>query len=542
LIDRHKATKTTAMLVVVVLRGSLRIEMKEKTRTRTQLLQEVEALQRQVAALSAAQSQHEQAEAHLLRLSNAFEMSSDSIVITDLEGRIIEVNEATRLMYGAENKEELIGQSAFVLIAPEDRNAAFAGMEEVLTKRCIKNHEYHIILKDGSLMPVEMSVALMTGADGKPIGFVGVSRDITARRQAQEALRESEERYRNLFENANDAIVTFTLDGIVTSVNRGLEAMLGWSREELIGQHYSKFVTPASVALGQERTRRFLAGERLPSIFEGEQMRKDGHIVPVEIRTRAIRDKEGKPIGFQGIYRDISTRKALERQRTEFLAMLTHDIRNPLGVILGYTEMLLENAREHGAADDVDLLGRLRSNALTVLALVSNYLDFSRIEAGQLILTKKPLALQDLLLRLQSRYEAEARRRQISLDLQIQPDLPLVEGDTVAVERVFANLLHNALKFTPAFGQITLSVTHRNAEVIVTVADTGPGIPPEEMPFLFEKYCRAAANKQQEGTGLGLFIVHALVEAHGGRVEVESVVGQGSRFTVFLPGLPTARR
>jgi PAS domain S-box-containing protein len=318
--------------------------------------------------------------------------------------------------------------------------------------------------------------------------------------------------------------------------------MLGWSREEVIGQHYSTFVTPASVALGQERTRRFLAGERLPSIFEGEQVRKDGRIVPVEIRTRAIRDREGKAIGFQGIYRDISARKALERQRTEFLAMLTHDIRNPLGVILGYAEMLLENAKEHSAAEDVDLLGRLRSNALTVHSLVSNYLDFSRIEAGQLILIKKPLALQDLLRLISGRYETEARRRQISLDLQIQLDLPLVEGDTVALERVFANLLHNALKFTPAFGQITLSVTHRNAEVIVTVADTGPGILPEEVPFLFEKYRRAAMTKPQEGTGLGLFIVQALVEAHGGRVEVESVVGQGSRFTVFLPNLPAAKR
>ncbi|MEW6299946.1 MAG: PAS domain-containing sensor histidine kinase [Thermodesulfobacteriota bacterium] len=492
-------------------------------------------LRQQVATLTAAQTRHEQAEARLRRLSGAFEMSIDSIVITDLEGRIVEVNEATLLMYGAEAKEELIGQSAFALIAPEDRDAAVAGMGEVLAEGCIKSREYRVILKDGRIVPVEMSVALMTGADGKPAGFVGISRDITARKRAEEALRESEERYRNLFENANDAIVTFTLEGIVTGVNRGLEAMLGWSREELIGQHYSKFVTPASVALGQERTRRFLAGERLPPIFEGEQVRKDGRVVPVEIRTRAIRDRAGKAIGFQGIYRDISARKALERQRTEFLAMLTHDIRSPLGVILGYTEMLLESAQEYGAAEGVELLERLRSNALTVHSLVSNYLDFSRIETGQLILAKKPFALHDLLLLIHGRYEAEARCRRISLDLRVQPDLPLVEGDAVAMERVFANLLHNALKFTPAFGQVTLSVSHRDAEVIATVADTGPGIPSEEIPFLFEKYRRAATTTQHEGIGLGLFIVRALVEAHGGRVVVQSELGQGTCFTLVFP-------
>jgi len=125
-------------------------------------------------------------------------------------------------------------------------------------------------------------------------------------------LRESEARYRNLFENANDAIVTFTLGGIVTSVNRGLETMLGWGRKELLGQHYSKFVTLASVAQGQARTRAFLAGDYLPSIFEGEMVGKDGHIVPVEIRTRAMRDSTGKPIGFQGIYRDVTARKRTE--------------------------------------------------------------------------------------------------------------------------------------------------------------------------------------------------------------------------------------
>jgi PAS domain S-box-containing protein len=135
---------------------------------------------------------------------------------------------------------------------------------------------------------------------------------IEQHQQTEEALRESEERYRSLFENANDAIVTFTLEGIVTSVNRGLEVMLGWSRQELIGQHYRKFVTPASAALGEERTRRFLTGERPSSIFEGEQVGKDGKVVPVEVRIRAIRDREGQPIGFQGIYRDISARKQAE--------------------------------------------------------------------------------------------------------------------------------------------------------------------------------------------------------------------------------------
>ena len=375
----------------------------------------------------------------------------------------------------------------------------------------------------------------------RSVGIRSTSRDNPKRKQAQDAVRESEERYRFLFENANDAIATFTLDGLITSVNRGAELMVGWSREELIGHHVRKVATPASVALADERARRFLAGEKLPSsTFEADLMCKDGSVVPVEARTRAIRDKEGKPIGFQGIYRDISARKALERQRAEFLSMLTHDVKSPLGVILGYSEVLLEKVREQGSAlaEEEDVLEKLRSSVLTIDSLITNYLDLSRIETGQLPLAMMPLAINHTLRRVGLRYKAEARYRRISLELQLQQELPVIAGDPLALERVFANLMDNALRFTPEPGRVRVSSAWRNSEVVVAVADTGPGVAPEEIPGLFEKYQRAAASQHRKGSGLGLFIVKALVEAHRGRVEVESNLGSGSCFSVFLPITP----
>ena len=126
-------------------------------------------------------------------------------------------------------------------------------------------------------------------------------------------MRESEARYRALFDDANTAIATFTLDGVITNVNRAAARMLGWSREEMVGQHYGTFATPTSVALAEERTRRFLAGEKLPSAtFEAELVRKDGSLLQVEARTRAIRDQHNQIVGFQGIYRDITARKQLD--------------------------------------------------------------------------------------------------------------------------------------------------------------------------------------------------------------------------------------
>lgn len=526
--EHHRRALEESQRALQEMKNDLELQVEERTA----------ALVRTNEELNLALGERQRIEQELLCLSQAVQVSTDSIVLTDIEGRITAVNAATLRMYGTDDRGDLIGKSAFDLIVPEDRDQAFTGMQEVLEKGYIESRRCHILIKDGRILPVEMSVALLKDQQGHPVGFTAISRDITERLHAEESLRHSEHRYRSLFENANDALATFTLDGIITEVNRAAEHLLGWSREELLGQHVSKFATPASVALVEERARRFLAGEKLPSAtFEAELVRKDGQIVPVEARTRAIRDSGGKPIGFQGMYRDISARKALERQRADFLAMITHDIKNPLWVILGCSEILLEKVREHGtvSGEVEDLLERLRNNALTVHSLVTNYLDLSRIESGHLTLAKKPLAINDVLHQVQQQYEIEARRRRINLRLRLQQNLPPVEGDPLALARVFANLVHNALKFTPERSQVTISSAWQHGEVVGTVTDAGPGIALEKIPLLFEKYKQAGAISHQEGTGLGLFIAKTLVEAHGGRIEVVNLPDHGARFSVFLP-------
>lgn len=233
----------------------------------------------------------------------------------------------------------------------------------------------------------------------------------------------------------------------------------------------------------------------------------------------------------------------MARQRAEFLALLTHDIKNPLSVILGYTDFVLDEIRKQGVNGEVSrVLERLKSNGLTVLSLVTNYLDFSVIEAGRTPIRKKPFALTDLLRKVVDQYEAEARHRNIRLELALQMGLSAVMGDALALERVFANLLCNALKFTPTLGKVTIRTEQRLDLVVVSVVDTGPGIPVDEIPILFDKYTHAKRQTGEEGTGLGLFIVKALVEAHGGHIEVDSKVGEGSSFSIFLPGASSETR
>jgi signal transduction histidine kinase len=167
-------------------------------------------------------------------------------------------------------------------------------------------------------------------------------------------------------------------------------------------------------------------------------------------------------------------------------------------------------------------------------SLVSNYLELSRIEAGALQLTKQRVDLAALLRSIVERFEGAAEPRGIRFQL-CEENQGIIDGDALALDRVFANLLNNAFKFTPDGGAITLNIVRHGGEAMVSVRDSGPGIDPAKLSTLFQKFNRIEINERQEGIGLGLFIVKELVAAHGGRVEVESSLGQGSCFAVFLP-------
>jgi len=358
------------------------------------------------------------------------------------------------------------------------------------------------------------------------------------RHRLRENLLASEGRCRDLFENASDTIVSFTTDGIVTEVNRGLETLLGWSRQELVGQHYRQILTPESAMQMEERVTELLHGER-PStcspMIELEAKRKDGGRVPLEVRDDVLTNAQYKPVGVMLMARDITTRKELERRRSEFLALLSHDIKNPLSVLIGYADYLQQEAKQHGVVKSVEVLPWIKSSGLTILSLVNNYLDLARIEEQPLTLEYEPVGINDLLRRIGHQYEGEALHRNITFTLSLQEKLPLVEGDPVAIDRILSNLVYNALKFTPPKGKVTITSALRGQEVVITVADTGPGIAAEEIPLLFEKYRRSIGSRQKAGLGLGLFIVKTLVERHGGRIDVESVVDSGTQFHVVLP-------
>lgn len=347
------------------------------------------------------------------------------------------------------------------------------------------------------------------------------------------ALRDSEARWRSLFEGIPDAVLVCDGDGVIRHANPVAAAHLELSPVDLVGRSIHDFerqpVPPAPAADN--------GAPHGVNTFRTTYVSRGGRHFDVEVTQRDIQF-DGHPAVLR-VARDITAELELARQRANFLAMVTHDIKNPLSVILGFAAMLPEIGPLE--AEQQDVVQRIEANARTVLSLVANYLNTARFEAGGLTLHRRPLALNALLQRIGDQYAGDAARQGIALDYQLDLDLPPFNGDELALERVFTNLIHNALKFSASRGRVAIASTSDGAQLTVCITDTGCGIAPAEVQSIFEPYSRGTTREPREGTGLGLFIAKSLVEAHGGRIAVESQLGKGSRFRVSLPiGVPEA--
>lgn len=375
---------------------------------------------------------------------------------------------------------------------------------------------------------------------------------IQVRGQIQRDLTTSEERYRGLVENASDAIATLTLDGVVTSVNRALEEMLGWSQAELIGRHYVHFLTPYATALVEERTNRSRAGERLPAMYELELLHRNGSIVVGEARGRVLRDKEGRPTEMQIMFRDITSRKQAEgelqqakeaaevanRHKSEFLAGMSHELRTPLNSIIGFSEVLLEKMFGDLNEKQEEYLHDILSSGRHLLSLINDILDLAKVEAGKLELEPTVFNLRELLEGSVVMVRERAHTHGVSLAIDIAPEIGVMIGDERKVKQIMFNLLSNAIKFTSDRGQVGMRATRTDGQVQVAVWDTGVGIAPTDQVRIFEAFQQvggAGLAGKVEGTGLGLALTKKFVELHGGQIWVESMPGRGSTFVFTLP-------
>jgi PAS domain S-box-containing protein len=312
--------------------------------------------------------------------------------------------------------------------------------------------------------------------------------------------------------------------------NLAAEKLFGWSAAAVMGT-IVPFVPEERMAEAIELMKSARRGDPLVGV-ETKRRRRDGSLAEVSLTLTAATEADGSVRAYVAVMRDISERKALERARTDFIAMLTHDIKNPVGVVRGCAEMLAESQLSE---EDAESVCAIHQAAATIDRLVTDLLISATIESGQLTLTRNRIRVDELVSGAAEQFRTAAARQRIGLDVQSPADAGFLDGDRYQLERALGNLINNALKYTGPGGQISVGVMRRNGRVLFHVCDTGPGISSENIPHLFDKYRRILGNGQIDGVGLGLYIVRHLVEAHGGSVAVSSTVGRGSTFVISLP-------
>lgn len=350
-------------------------------------------------------------------------------------------------------------------------------------------------------------------------------------------------------ESSDDAIVTKTLDGIVTSWNRAAEKMFGYTAEEAIGRHITLIIPEERRAEEEQVLERIRHGDKIDH-FETIRVAKDGRLVPISLTVSPIKDADGRVVGASKIARDISERLALmaseqaahaeaeaaNRAKDRFLAVLSHELRTPLNAIIGWTRVLRNpDAGEPERAHAAQVIER---NAARQAQLINDLLDVSRITAGKLELDRSPVELVPLIQDVIDALRGDLEAKKLQLMTNLDPSTGEVFADPLRLQQVVSNLLTNAVKFTPEGRRIDVQLARCGHMARLIVTDTGDGIDETVLPHIFEPFLQgdSSAARIRQGLGLGLAIVRQLVTLHGGTVSAESPgKGKGATFTVELP-------
>ncbi|HET7340479.1 MAG TPA: PAS domain S-box protein [Methylomirabilota bacterium] len=482
------------------------------------------------------------------RLAAIVESSNDAIIGKTLDGVITSWNRGAVRLFGY-TAAEIVGRPMLTIIPPERHDEERSVLARVRAGHAVEPFDTVRLRKDGSAVDVSLTVSPVRDARGRITGASTIARDISERRRAEELAA----RLAAIVSSADDAIVSKTLDGVITSWNAAAERMFGYSAAEAIGQPIYLIIPPDRYREEESILARLRRAEAVEH-FETVRRRKDGALVDVSITVSPLRDGRGRIIGASKIARDVSERRRLERDRAllyeeaqeanrakdEFIAMLGHELRNPLGAISSAVRLLEPaDALSDRAALARDVIARQTRH---LARLVDDLLDVVRVMTGKVLLERHPLDLAEVVTRHLNSLRTTGKMQDHVVTLEATP--VWVDADVVRLEQVIGNLVSNALKYTPAGGGIVVSVSLDGGEAVLSVADTGVGIAPHLVSRIFDLFVQGERrlDRAQGGLGIGLTLVRRLVELHGGSVKAESIgIGQGSRFTVRLRAVPAPR-
>ena len=472
------------------------------------------------------------------------EASVDPLVVIGPDGRITDVNRATEAVTGRD-RGALVGTDfCNYFTAPAQ---ARAGYQKAFQEGLVRDYPLELRHRDGHVTPVVYNASVYKDENGKVAGVFAAARDVTERRRVEEALERSQERFGSMIDGVRDyAIILLQPDGRVASWNAGAERIKGYSAQEIVGQHFSRFYRREDIAQGKpERELRVATAE---GRFEEEdwRVRKDGTYFWANVILTALRDPSGKLNGFVKITRDLTERKLAEdqirryarelKQSNEdlerFAYVASHDLQEPLRTLSSFSQLLARRYKGKLDADADDFINFMVEAATRMQSLINDLLAFSRIGTrGQ------PFAATGC----QEIVEAAKENLQAAIAesgaLFTQEPLPTLLVDRTQLTQLFQNLFSNAMKFrrpgeTP---RIHVSAAREDRTWHLRVRDNGIGIDPQFFDRVFVIFQRLNPREEYPGTGIGLAVCKKIVERHGGRIWVESQPGRGSTFHFTVP-------
>ena len=466
-----------------------------------------------------------------------------ALFVLDPDGRVMTWNRGAKRIKGY-YADEIIGKHFSIFYPPESIARGWPAEElRIATAEGHLEDEGWRLRKDGSRFWARVAITALRDPEGKVLGFSKITQDLTERKRNEEALRESEERFRLLIEGVVDYAI-FMLDpaGIVSSWNAGAEQIKGYSREEIIGKHFSQFYTREDLAAGKPEKELEEARRTGRAEDEGWRVRKNGERFWARVVLTPLYDASRRLQGFAKVTQDLTERRHLadleksNRKLNEFIGMLAHELRNPLAPIRFAVQVL-------GRAPSADptheaMRQMIDRQSAHLLVIVEDMVDISRVSRGKLSIAHEPVEIDEVI-----RRSVEAATPLIDganhrLDIDSPADSLRVHGDVNRMTQILTNLLNNAARYTPPGGNIPLTARAENGSAVIKVRDTGRGIEPQMLEAIFDMFVqdRSPLQRVGGGLGLGLALARRLAELHGGTLTAQSEgPNKGSEFTWRVP-------